>query len=43
VLETYPIVRRQDEARWGRFRTRELVVAYWNAYAAGDVGAWVKG
>jgi len=44
VLDTFPIVRRQDEARWeGRYRTKEVVLAYWNAYAAGDMGAWVKG
>ena len=37
ILDTFPIVRRQDEARWGRYRTCELVLAYWNAYAAGDM------
>jgi hypothetical protein len=43
ILDTFPIVRRADEARYGRFRTRDLVVGYYNAYAAGDLGAWVKG
>jgi hypothetical protein len=42
-LDTFPIVRRQDEARWERFRTRELAVAYHNAFAPGNVDAWVNG
>ena len=37
VLGTFPIVRRQDEAQFGRYRTRELILAYMNALAAGDV------
>ncbi|HKT41983.1 MAG TPA: hypothetical protein VJQ86_06440 [Rhodanobacteraceae bacterium] len=36
VLDTFPIVRAQDEARWNRYRTRELVLGYMNALAAGD-------
>ena len=36
VLETFRIVRRQDEAEFGRYRTRDLVLAYMNAVAAGD-------
>ena len=36
VLDTFPIVREQDEAAFGRFRTRELVLGYMNALAAGD-------
>jgi len=43
VLSTFPIVRRHDEERFGRYRTRDLILAYYNAYAAGDMGAWVKG
>lgn len=43
VLETFPIVKRQDEAEWGRFRTKELILAYNNALAAGNLDAWVKG
>ena len=38
VLETFPIVRREDEAAFGSFRTRDLVLAYMNALAAGDTG-----
>jgi len=26
VLGTFPIVRREEEARWGRFRSRELIL-----------------
>lgn len=43
ILETFPIVKRQDKAAFGRFRTWELIDAYFRAYAAGDMGAWVKG
>ena len=43
VLDTFPIVKRQDEARYGgRFRTRDLILAYANAYQAGNRDAWVK-
>ena len=37
VLGTFPIVRRQDEAQFGRYRTRDLILAYMNALSAGDV------
>ena len=36
VLSTFPIVRRQDEAEFGRYRTRDLILAYMNALSAGD-------
>jgi hypothetical protein len=36
VLDTFPIVREQDMARFNRYRTRELVLGYMNALAAGD-------
>ena len=36
ILGTFPIVQRQDEAAFGRYRTREQVLAYMNALAAGD-------
>ena len=41
VLETFPIVRREDEAAFGSFRTRNLVLAYMNALSAGDTGTVV--
>ena len=36
VLDTFPIVRRQDEAAFGRYRTKDMILAYMNALAAGD-------
>ena len=36
VLDTFPIVRKEDEAEFGRYRTKDLVLAYMNALAAGD-------
>ena len=38
VMETFPIVRRQDESAFGSYRTRDMVLAYMNALSAGDVG-----
>ncbi len=37
VLNTFPIVRREDEAAFGTYRTRDMTLAYMNALAAGDV------
>ena len=36
VLDTFPIVRRQDVAAFGKYRTKEMVLAYMSALAAGD-------
>ena len=36
VLDTFPIVRREDEKEFGSYRTREMVLAYMNALSAGD-------
>ena len=36
VLDTFPIVRRQDETGYGTYLTRSLILAYMNALAAGD-------
>ena len=36
ILDTFPIVRRDDEATFDRYRTRDLVLAYMNALIAGD-------
>ena len=44
VLEVFPIVRWEDEAKSDRYRTRDLVLIYMNALAVvvtettGDVG-----
>ena len=36
ILGTFPIVQREDEARFGTYRTRDLILGYMNALAAGD-------
>ena len=36
ILDTFPIVRKQDEAVFGRYRTKTMILAYMNALAAGD-------
>ena len=36
VLDTFPIVRKEDKAVFGRYRTRDLILAYMNALSAGD-------
>ena len=36
ILDTFLIVRRDDEAAFGRYRTRDLVLAYMNVLTAGD-------
>ena len=36
VLDTFPIVREHDETQFNRYRTKELVLGYMNALAAGD-------
>ena len=36
ILDTFPIVRRHDEAAFGSYRTKEMVLAYYNALDAGD-------
>ena len=36
MLDTFPIVRREDEAKFGTYRTRDLILAYMNALDAGD-------
>jgi len=47
MLETIPIVRKQDEAAFGTYRTKDLILAYMNALAAGDtetkVGNYIQG
>ena len=36
ILDTFPIVRRHDNAAFGHYRTKEMILAYYNALAAGD-------
>ncbi len=37
ILAQFPIVREQDEKQFGRYLTRDLILAYLNAVAAGDL------
>lgn len=37
ILDTFPIVRVKDAAAFGRFRTKDLVLAYMDRLAAGDL------
>ena len=37
ILDTFPIVREDDEKSFGRYLTKELILAYMNAIAAGDL------
>lgn len=37
VMDTFPIVRDADLRDFGRYRTKELVLGYMNALAAGDI------
>ena len=36
IMDTFPIVRERDVNEFGNYRTREMVLAYMNALAAGD-------
>lgn len=42
ILDTFPIVREQDEKAFGRYLTKDLVLAYLNAVAAGDLATIVS-
>ncbi|MFE0206103.1 Eco57I restriction-modification methylase domain-containing protein [Streptomyces sp. NPDC058985] len=37
ILETFPIVRRKDEAKYGSYRTKELILAEYDRMAAAGV------
>lgn len=41
VFSTFPIVEREDKERFGRYLSRDLTLAYMNAFAAGDPDARV--
>ena len=43
VLGTFPIVEREERQRWGRFRSRELILGYMAALDAGSPDAAVAG
>ena len=42
ILGTFPIVQREDEAAFGRYRTSEMIISYMNALAAGDTDVVVS-
>ncbi|MEK7843400.1 MAG: restriction endonuclease [Pseudomonadota bacterium] len=42
ILDTFPIVREQDEKAHGCYLTKELILAYMNAVAAGDFATIVR-
>ena len=42
ILDTFPIVKRDDEAQFGRYLTKDLILAYMNAVAAGDMDTVVS-
>ena len=42
ILDTFPIVREQDEKAHGCYLTKELILAYMNAVAAGDFTTIVR-
>ena len=39
ILSAFPITQRQDQAQFGHFRTKALILAYMNSLAAGDTEA----
>ena len=41
ILDTFPIVLKRDKAAFGTYRTKTMVLAYYNALAAGDPGVKV--
>ena len=43
ILGTFPIVREHEEAAYGRFRSRDLILGYMAALAAGNPDAKVAG
>ena len=42
IYATFPIVERQETATWGRYRSRELCLAWLNALAAGHPDADIR-
>ena len=42
ILDSFPIVRRADEQEFGKYRTREMILAYMNALEAGDTESRVS-
>jgi len=42
ILDQFPIIRAQDEKAFGRYLTKDLILAYMNATAAGDLNSVVQ-
>jgi hypothetical protein len=42
ILDTFPIVKRDDETEFGRYYTKDLILAYMRALRAGDTEARVR-
>ncbi len=42
ILDTFPIVRKQNVAAFGHYRTKAMILAYMNALAAGDTETVVE-
>jgi len=40
ILETFPIVQRKDEQRWGEYRTKRLILQYYDDQASGIMDSW---
>ena len=43
IYSTFPIVEAQEAAKWGRYRTRDLALAWINALMAGQPDTTVEG
>lgn len=43
IFSTFPIVEREETARWGRYRSRDLTLAWINALNAGQPDAEIEG
>lgn len=43
IYSTFPTVEREETARWGRYRSRELALAWVNALVAGEPDAVIAG
>lgn len=43
IYSTFPIVEREEIANWSSYRSRDLCLAYMNAFAAGHPDAVVHG
>jgi hypothetical protein len=43
IFSTFPIVEREETARWGRYRSRDLTLAWINALLAGQPDAAIDG